>query len=103
LIKLKVGDAPAVREERDALSIAVRSFVLRSGDVEALWSYSRTEFGADDDILERLRILLAVNGRAAPYGDSVPENHTDSKWDVADRYYPRQAGRRRAARTPAAP
>ncbi|MEU7812314.1 GAF domain-containing protein [Pseudonocardia sp. NPDC049154] len=56
---LPASDAPAVREERDALAVAVRSLVLRSGDAEAVWSYARTEDGkSDEEVRERLGVLL---------------------------------------------
>ncbi|MCE3552798.1 helix-turn-helix domain-containing protein [Pseudonocardia sp. RS11V-5] len=56
---LPASEAPAVREERDALAVALRSLVLRSGDAEALWSYARTEEGrTDEEVRERLAVLL---------------------------------------------
>lgn len=56
---LPASEAPAVREERDSLAVAVRSAVLRSADVEALWSYQRTELGRlDPEASEHLHSLL---------------------------------------------
>ncbi|GAA4927264.1 GAF domain-containing protein [Actinomycetospora succinea] len=56
---LPTSDAPGVREERDHLDVAVRSAVLRRGDVEALWALAHAEAGgADPELAERLRLLL---------------------------------------------
>ncbi|MDD7938722.1 GAF domain-containing protein [Actinomycetospora lutea] len=54
---LPTSDAPGVREERDHLDVAVRSAVLRRGDVEALWALAGAA-GTDPELAERLRLLL---------------------------------------------
>ncbi|MFC5137620.1 GAF domain-containing protein [Actinomycetospora rhizophila] len=55
---LPTSDAPGVREERDHLDVAVRSAVLRRGDVEALWALAGAVGGDDPELAERLRLLL---------------------------------------------
>lgn len=53
------SEAPELRAERENLSAAVRAAMLCSGDVEALWRYSRTaEGGQDRAVAERLLQLL---------------------------------------------
>jgi hypothetical protein len=55
------SEAPAIREERDALVAAMRALALRSGRVDALWAFWETSSGADDlDVVDRLCGLLPV-------------------------------------------
>jgi GAF domain len=55
------SDAPAVRDERELLVAAVRGAVLRSGDVEALWSYLASADRHDDEVVERLLDVLPAD------------------------------------------
>ncbi|MFC5747810.1 helix-turn-helix domain-containing protein [Actinomadura rugatobispora] len=53
------SDAPAIRAERDELSVLLRSRLLEHGGVESLWTYACTETGRDDlEVMERLQELL---------------------------------------------
>jgi hypothetical protein len=53
------SDAPAIRAERDELSVLLRSRLLEHGGAESLWTYACTEPGRDDlEVLERLQDLL---------------------------------------------
>ncbi len=48
------SDAPEVREERDALAVAVRAGVRRSADTEAMWTLARADRGAGRELTEAL-------------------------------------------------
>ncbi|GAA4390722.1 GAF domain-containing protein [Actinomadura verrucosospora] len=53
------SDAPAVRAERDELTVRVRRQVLDGGGADVLWAYAQTEPGRGDlEALERLRGVL---------------------------------------------
>lgn len=54
---LPCSEAPAVREERELLAGAVRAAVLRSGDVDAMWTLVQNA-EADPELLHRLRNRL---------------------------------------------
>lgn len=52
---LPQSEAPAVREERNLLTAAVRSAVLSHGDIDAKWAFAGTPDGAHDtELTERL-------------------------------------------------
>jgi hypothetical protein len=54
------SDAPAVREERDELTVALRNVVLARRDPETLWRYAQTSSGAQDaEALEALAGTLS--------------------------------------------
>ncbi|SHK70337.1 GAF domain-containing protein [Pseudonocardia thermophila] len=55
---LPCSDAPAIREERELLTGAVRAAVLRSGDVDAMWALLRAGGDTDPELLHRLRARL---------------------------------------------
>lgn len=49
------SEAPSVRDEREALTAAVRQLALRSRDSQALWAFWETSCGVDDlEIVEAL-------------------------------------------------
>lgn len=59
---LPASEAPGVRDEREQLEAAVRSAVLRRGDVDALWALAGTEGGRlDAELAERLREMLPAD------------------------------------------
>jgi hypothetical protein len=48
------SDAPEVREERDALAMAVHAAVCRSADVEAMWTLARSDPSAGVELTDAL-------------------------------------------------
>jgi len=53
------SEAPAIREERELLAAALRTAVLRSGDIDAMWSLAQNTGSTDDpELLHRLHQRL---------------------------------------------
>ncbi|MEX5635322.1 GAF domain-containing protein [Parafrankia sp. FMc2] len=56
------SDAPAIRAERDQMVAALRSAVLGHHDVDALWTFTRSEPGSGDiEVFERLTRTLPAH------------------------------------------
>ncbi|MFI0353956.1 GAF domain-containing protein [Actinomadura sp. 9N407] len=56
---LPQSDVPAIRAERDELTMLLRRSLLDHGDIDLLWTYTRTETGRNDlEVLEHLSALL---------------------------------------------
>jgi hypothetical protein len=66
---LPLSDAPAIRAEREELTVLLRRRVLEHGDAEALWAYGQTEPGQED--LEVLDRLIAALPPGDPHRDEV--------------------------------
>ena len=77
------SDAPAIRAERDELSVLLRSRLLDHGDIESLWTYACSEPGRDDlEVLERLQESLPpTDVRRATIADRLHRLLADDDWD----------------------